>query len=184
MKVYGENIRLLLKVGIPVGLVAAALVWLGHEPAKEAPPAAPPAVAEPAVVVAPVSEKPEAIELPIFKTTPQALVALYEENEVAADDAMKGHAIEIAGRVLAIDKDVADDVVLRFALQRETYGLNPSATLKDTPEIRARAAKLRRGDTVTLWCAGVRRIATMPILSRCLFKPEDPSAVPVRRSGQ
>lgn len=184
MKVYSENIKLLLKVGVPIGLGAAALVWLGHEPAKQAPAPAQVVAAEPPIVAAPAPTKLEPVELPIFKTTPQALVALYEENEVAADEAMKGHAIEIAGRVLAIDKDVADDVVLRFALQRETYGLNPSATLKDTPEIRAKAAKLKRGDTVALWCASVRRIATMPILSRCLFKPEDPSAVPVRRSTQ
>lgn len=133
-------------------------------------------------VAASAPDEPEV--LPIFKTTPQALWALYEENEVAADDAMKGHAIEITGKVLAIDKDFTGAVVLRFAMQRETYGLDPRATMYDTPDVLARAAKLKRGDSVTIWCARMQRLATMPFGSKCHFKPDDPNALPVKRQAK
>ena len=110
--------------------------------------------------------KPTKREEPSVEVSATALFNAYEANEVAADDRYKGKKLLVTGTLASVDKDFTDSVVLHLA------GPNPfmhiSATLDD--DEKSKAARLSKGDKVTVLCEGRGRIVGSPVLGDCVVK--------------
>lgn len=78
-----------------------------------------------------------------FVTTIDQLDAAYAANEVAADQAMRGHVIEVTGIVATIEKSMFGEPYL-------TFDHMATATLPRGSE--TSVAKIAKGQTVTLLC--------------------------------
>ncbi len=106
--------------------------------------------------------EPAAPALTVEATT---LYKDYETNEVAADDKYKDKALLVTGKLQAIDKDFMNNVVLKLTTG-DRFGINAvHATLEDSEK--SKAAKLSKGDKVSLRCIGGTRIMKSPTLKDC-----------------
>ncbi len=101
----------------------------------------------------------------ILKVTPTGLYQAYKANEVATDNQLQGHILELTAPVASIDKDFADSAVLKFNTGDEFGELQ--ATLKD--DQKPAAANLRQGQVVTLHCESSKRIMDSPMLNDCVI---------------
>lgn len=87
----------------------------------------------------------------------------YDSNEIAADKAYKGKALEVTGRITSIDSDVSNDAVVSL---NGTNGFNDVRAMGDS-DFNDYAATLRKGETITLMCKGGGEMITSPILINC-----------------
>lgn len=101
----------------------------------------------------------------ILKVTPTGLYQAYKANEVATDNELHGHILELTAPVASIDKDFTDSAVLKFNTGDEFGELQ--ATLKD--DQKPAAANLRQGQKVTLHCESSKRIMNSPMLNDCMI---------------
>ena len=101
-----------------------------------------------------------------FSVTAAQLQAMYDENEVAADQRMMGLTIQVNGPVLAIEKDFTNGTVVRLATGNDDY--HYASFYLSHSEDNA-AAQLRRGMTVTIRCKRVARLVGAPSGSECVF---------------
>lgn len=104
-----------------------------------------------------------AADLPVFQTTPAQLYKLYEANEVAADNQLAGHTIQMTGQVKEIRKDITDSAVLVF--DTGVMFSDAQAELEDSQK--ARASSLRAGQKVTVECGKAMRVMSSPMLRKC-----------------
>lgn len=91
-----------------------------------------------------------------------ALASLYMENEVRADQMVRGKWIGVEGRVGAVQKDIEDRAQIIFAG-------GPVARLRSEEE--ARAAALPAGITVEVHCEMRGMTLGTPFLDECVFAP-------------
>ena len=108
---------------------------------------------------------PAADPKPVFSTTAQQLADDYERNEVAADDAMKGHIIHVSGRIQAIDKDFTDDVIVNLRTSNEFM----PARMQMIDEEKPAAARLSKGQNVEVECDRMARVVGSPSGRNCHF---------------
>ncbi len=101
----------------------------------------------------------------IYKTTAKELTAMYDENEVAADDKIGGRKVEITGTVQDITKNFANDVVLRF--ESGNRFLPVSLNMADSEK--AQASKLKKGQKITVTCEKMQLFIGSPSGSNCIF---------------
>jgi hypothetical protein len=99
---------------------------------------------------------------------PVAVTALqlwkdYDDNEVAADGKYRGHALDVSGKVARIDKDMFDHTVVRLVGNRSIGTVD--AVLGAGQDQAAGA--LRKGQQVTVHCAGKGRSVGDPQLDGC-----------------
>lgn len=99
----------------------------------------------------------------IIKATPYGLYKTYNANEVATDNELKDHIIEISAPVMSIDKDFLDHAVLKFDTGDQFSALQ--ATLSDDQT--SAAATLHQGQVVTVHCTKAKRILQSPMLDNC-----------------
>jgi hypothetical protein len=90
----------------------------------------------------------------------------YEANEVAADNKYKGRILAVGGRVDSIDKNFADEIIVRLSSPNQF--MTTMATMEKSQA--GQAAQLSKGETVTLVCEGQGRIMGAPSLGGCVFK--------------
>jgi hypothetical protein len=92
-----------------------------------------------------------------------ALIKAYKENEVAADQQFKGKRLEVSGVIERVDSDFADEPVIAIGIggfdNVLAHGLS-----KDV------AAKLKKGERITLVCRGNGEVIGSPQLDRCTVR--------------
>lgn len=101
----------------------------------------------------------------VYSTTAKQLAALYEENEVAADDKIGGRPVAVKGVVKSIDKDFTNSVVIH--MESSNTFMPVSLRMSDTEK--SRAAKLRKGETLTITCKRMAFVIGSPSGSDCVF---------------
>lgn len=134
--------------------VAGILMYLGSSHQDGAPPS------DSTTADAPQAPPPQES---LLKVTPTGLYQAYKANEVATDNELQGHILELTAPVASIDKDFTDSAVLKFNTGDEFGDLQ--ATLKD--DQKPKAANLRQGQMVTLHCESSKRIMNSPMLNDC-----------------
>jgi hypothetical protein len=90
----------------------------------------------------------------------------YQDNEVAADNLYKGKKIEITGKIESISKDIADDVYISLAGAGDDVSMGIQCHLSDP----AKAADLKKGQSVTIVGTGDGMVVTIPQLKDCSIK--------------
>lgn len=101
----------------------------------------------------------------IAKVTAKNLYDAYTKNEVATDQQLAGYLIEISGRVASIDKDFKDSAVINLSQPNALWEVE--LTMKDSEK--PRAAKIVKGQSVTIRCESVKRIIDTPAGDDCVF---------------
>lgn len=101
----------------------------------------------------------------VYRTTAKALAALYDENEVAADDKIGERKVEVKGVVQSIDKDFTGSVVV--LLQSGNEFLPARFSMEDTEK--AKSSKLRKGQEITIICEKMMLLIGSPSGNRCRF---------------
>lgn len=90
----------------------------------------------------------------------------YDANEVAADEKYKGKHLIVGGKLSSIDKDFADNIVLKLDTGKPYHWV--SATMKDSEK--SKAAGQTKGQTVSLDCTGGTMIIKSPTLKDCTIR--------------
>ncbi len=108
------------------------------------------------------SQTPTPAVAPIDVTARQ-LFSAYQENEVSADNAYKGHSLRVSGVVDSINKDFKDDVYLVLVTPNEFLGVH--ADLSRAQE--SQAGTLHKGQRIVLLCEGKGMIVGSPIVGDC-----------------
>lgn len=103
--------------------------------------------------------------LPVFSITAVDLFKGYEANEVAMDEKLKGHQIEVSGRVDAIDKNFADNIVIQLATGNQ---FSP-ASMSMLDSEKQRAIEIKKGSKITIRCQRMSRILGGPSGGDCIF---------------
>lgn len=103
----------------------------------------------------------QAMAQPAIPVTARDYFSLYQENEVAADAQFKDKHVEITGTVAGINKDVMDKVYVELETSNQFMSVHASGVSQDV------AARLSKGDQVTLNCVGAGMIIGTPRLEEC-----------------
>lgn len=111
------------------------------------------------------ASRPAEAPKPVFATTAMQLFQDYDRNEVAADEAMKGHIVRVKGRIQAIDKDFTDDVIVNLQTPNEFM----PARMQMIDEEKSAAAGLSKGQTVEVECERMSRVVGSPSGRKCHF---------------
>lgn len=119
--------------------------------------------AEPAAVAASPKQTPSQKE--VFKTTASKLFNLYEENEVAADEQMKGQLIQVSGAVDSIDKDFTDSIIVRLKTANEFM----PASMEVEDSEKSKALKLKKGNKIVITCEKMSRVMGSPSGRDCII---------------
>lgn len=114
------------------------------------------------------SEKASVASTPaqeVYKTTANALFKDYNDNEVAADEKMKGKVIEVSGTVQSIDKDFTDSIIVRLKTSNEF--LPAIMGIRDSEKSAALA--LKKGQQIVVTCKSMARVVGAPSGRDCVF---------------
>ena len=153
------NAKVLNGVCVGVGVLLGAL-FFGAPPKGSGTQAASASVAE--------SRVEQAVETrDTVRATAADLVTLYDQNEVKADEMLRGRLLLVSGEVAAIDKDFMGDVVVRFVSHKSLLGV--SAKLSKSEH--SKAGQLQVGQRVAVLCESSSRIVGVPVVVGCLLKP-------------
>lgn len=101
----------------------------------------------------------------VYRTTAKDLAAMYEENEVAADDKIGGRKVEITGAVQDIGKDFANNVIIQ--LKNGNKFLPVRLSMEESE--RSKASKLKKGQEVTITCGKMMLLIGAPSGGNCTF---------------
>ncbi|MGI4815868.1 MAG: OB-fold protein [Janthinobacterium lividum] len=117
---------------------------------------------------------------PAEQPTTVSLVTMnadYQANEVAADNRYKGHLLAVTGKINSISKNLFDATYL--ALDIDGQLLDTTATLNE--RYLPTAAKLSKGQVVTLICVGAGKALT-PDLKDCAIGAVDGMSLSTART--
>lgn len=101
----------------------------------------------------------------VYRATAKSLAALYDENEVAADDKIGGRKVVVTGIVQDITKNFANDVVLR--LESGNRFMPVSLNMADSEK--QQASKLKKGQKITVTCEKMQLFIGGPSGGNCTF---------------
>ncbi|HDU6133106.1 TPA: hypothetical protein RFX09_002915 [Klebsiella aerogenes] len=101
----------------------------------------------------------------VYRTTAKDLSAMYEENEVAADDKIGGRKVEVTGIVQDITKNFANDVIVRF--ESGNRFMPASLSMEDTEK--SKASKLKKGQKIAITCEKMQLFIGAPSGRNCTF---------------
>ena len=108
-------------------------------------------------------------QLEVLKTTPQQLFNAYENNEVAADNWLKGKIIEITGVVQSIDKSILENIFVSLATKNEFLPAKIHYGSGISSQEETKIAALRRGQTVVFRCRKMHRWVGSPMGEDCVL---------------
>ena len=92
----------------------------------------------------------------------------YQENEVAADTRYKGKRLRVTGTVVSVERDAYGSPVLHLLSGNPIFQTMATLDRAFIPD----AARLRKGDLVTVRCVGAGLMMRMPQLEKCtLLEP-------------
>ncbi len=100
-----------------------------------------------------------------FNVSAEMLSGDYNANEVAADLKYKGQRFSISGKVRSIEQDFSNEPVVVFD-SGGTFS-NVRAKLEPTESQKDIAAKLVKGQILTIDCTGYGEIFSMPFVKDC-----------------
>lgn len=100
---------------------------------------------------------------PPIKVTARDLFKAYEANEIAADSQYKGKRIEISGQIESIASDMFDEPLVQLSAGN-FQNVGAQGLTKDV------AAKLTKGQSITLVCNGAGEAIGTPMLDKCAVK--------------
>jgi hypothetical protein len=101
----------------------------------------------------------------VYRTTAKDLAAMYDENEVAADDKIGGRKVEVSGVVQDITKNFANDVVLHF----ESGNRFMPVSLNMADSEKHQASKLKKGQKIAVTCEKMQLFIGAPSGGNCTF---------------
>ena len=101
----------------------------------------------------------------VYRTSAKSLAAMYDENEVAADEKIAGRKVEVTGVVQSIDKDFTGSVVVLLAGNNDFM---PARFGMEETE-KSKAASLRKGQTTTILCERMTFLMGSPSGRSCKF---------------
>lgn len=105
-------------------------------------------------------------DAPAIDVAATELFDAYHENEVAADERFKSKKLRVTGTVTSIDKDFLDNIVVR--LQTANQFQSVMATVREAEK--SAAAKLKKGQKLTVVCKGRGMVVGSPSLDDCAFE--------------
>lgn len=105
----------------------------------------------------------------VIKISSIALSKAYSDNEAGADMQYKGKLLAVTGRVTGISKDIMDDVVVNLNGANQFNDIHATVEKEAIPQ----AAKLKKGQKVTLQCKGNGEVISAPMLDDCIFMSND-----------
>ncbi|KJI60920.1 tRNA_anti-like family protein [Enterobacter asburiae] len=100
-----------------------------------------------------------------YRTTAKDLAAMYEENEVAADDKIGGRKVEVTGIIQDITKNFTNDVIVRF--ESGNRFMPVSLSMEDTEK--SKASKLKKGQKIAITCKKMQLFIGAPSGRNCTF---------------
>ncbi len=98
--------------------------------------------------------------------TADELFADYESNEVAADMKYKGKMLDITGKVDSITSGMGDKAQVNLVTSNQFQ----SATGRGDKDFTAKAATLKKGETVRMICKGDGEVIGSPQLKDCVIQ--------------
>lgn len=101
----------------------------------------------------------------VYRTTAKALAAMYDANEVAADDKIGGRKVEVNGVVQSIDKDFTGSVVV--LLQSGNDFMPARFGMEETEK--SKASRLIKGQAVSITCDKMMFLIGSPSGRSCRF---------------
>lgn len=119
-------------------------------------------VSEESEIAAPPARVQSAPE-PDIRMTSSELTLAYQLNEVAAQRDYGGKLLEITGIVSAVTLDIFDTPVIELAGTNPVSGVQATFEKRESEEI----ANLSAGAIITIRCATVSEILSVPVLDDC-----------------
>jgi hypothetical protein len=114
-----------------------------------------------------INEKEWSKLVPIAeRVTARQLIAIYDDNEVAADEKFKEKSIRLTGTISKISKDITGAVYLEIT----TGAIFRTVQAFLANESAAQAGGFPRGSEIELICTGGGMILTFPVLRNCQTK--------------
>lgn len=110
-----------------------------------------------------VKEKEDFESQDAISVSADELLDAYESNEVAADAKYKGKKVRVTGKLSSIGSGFGDEPLLQLGSKMFPH---VSATGVEKSE----AARLTKGQDITLECKADGEIASMPQLTNCSIK--------------
>lgn len=104
--------------------------------------------------------------LPVHVTTISKLAAVFDQNQLAAEQLLKGHIAEVSGTVKNIDRALNGAPLVVLVVENALVGAGMELSKKDE----VRAAALRPGDQVVLLCKSVETVLSVPVGNDCSIK--------------
>lgn len=105
----------------------------------------------------------EAPAEPAMSVSAKQLSSAYEANEVSADNSYKGKRLLVDGVVQSIGKDIMNNVYVVLRGRNDFQGVHATMMESET----GTAAKLSKGDRLTVLCKGNGKMLTDPMLDDC-----------------
>lgn len=133
------------------------------EPVKVAPT---PETPEPAPAPPVEPEKPKTVKG--YRLSAAALLAAYEENEVAADEKFKGQLVEVTGKIDTIGKDILGDPYITIGSGKDFEFQHVQAQF--AADAVKQLAGLRKGQTVVVQCTCAGKMMNV-VGKDCVLKP-------------
>lgn len=106
------------------------------------------------------TETVEAVAADAVAVDAATLHRAYAANEIAADELYKGKPLKVTGKVADIASDVSDEPVVSLQVS-EFESVHATGLPKDV------AAKLAKGQSITVTCVGGGEMVGTPILDDC-----------------
>jgi len=108
------------------------------------------------------NDQPPSDEIPA-DVTAKKLFSDYSENEVSADALYKNKLLRVSGTVRSIDKNLLNDIVVRLSAGQMFESVAAFLPKSQTDA----AAKLRKGQPITVLCRGRGMVMRTPDLKSC-----------------
>lgn len=106
---------------------------------------------------------------PPLPVSAPALLAAYEENEVAANAKYKNKRLIVSAHIKSIEAGMGDRPYLSLAGGHGQFEIaSPQARMAWSED--AAVAKLRKGQAVKLLCVGDSELAGIPMLKDCVLQ--------------
>ena len=102
--------------------------------------------------------------LDIERVSADEILSVYEENEVLGDQRFKGRDIVLSGKIKAINSGIGDDPYLTFRV-KDMFS-SPQAHFAEG--YREKAATMKKGEEVSLYCTGGGEAIGTPLLRNCI----------------
>lgn len=102
--------------------------------------------------------------LDIERVSADEILSVYEENEVLGDQRFKGRDIVLSGKIKAINSGIGDEPYLTFRV-KDMFS-SPQAHFADG--YKEKAAAMKKGAEVSLYCTGGGEAIGTPLLRNCI----------------